>query len=98
MALTAAVALAGCLGHPAEPGGTVVAPVAPPPPRAEMPPSPPPRHEHYDWQPGYWRWNGRAYVWVPGHYAQRPHRMAVWVPGHWQRRQGGWIWIPGHWQ
>lgn len=49
------------------------------------------------WNPGHWRWDGRDWIWVPGHYVERPHRAAVWVPGHWDARPGGWVWIAGHW-
>ncbi len=45
-------------------------------------PPPPPRHERmpglrpgHAWVPGHWRWNGRDYVWMRGHYeARRPDR------------------------
>lgn len=65
-----------------------------PPPRHEIPPPPPPG-PRAAWQNGGWDWNGRGYVWRPGHYvAWRPHHE--WVPGHWGRR--GRVWIPAHWR
>lgn len=70
--------------------------VGPPPPVVETIPAPPtPRHV---WLPGYHRWSGHDYVWVPGHYVIRPHRHSVWVPGHWRHDRRGWYWIPGHWR
>jgi hypothetical protein len=75
----------------------VVVRIGPPPPvrREVIPVSPGPR---YVWTGGYYRFNGRAYVWVPGHYVIPPGRYTVWVPGHWVARQGGYIWIAGHWR
>lgn len=63
---------------------------------------PPPRYERvvvrpgYEWAPGYWRWNGRRYVWAGGRYiGSRPgHRWerSEWVHEgpHWRYRKGGW--------
>ncbi len=69
---------------------------APPPPPREVPPPVP--HAGWVWQPGYHRWDGHAYVWVPGSYAEPPHPHARWVPGHWANRGGGYVWIEGHWR
>src|ERR1700747_1650272 len=44
----------------------VIVHVAPPPVVVERP-GPPPR-AGYTWVGGYHRWDGRGYVWVPGHY------------------------------
>jgi hypothetical protein len=52
----------------------------------------------YVWTPGYHRWNGRTYVWVPGRYVIPPRPHAVWVPGHWERERRGWFWIAGTWR
>ncbi len=86
--------------------GRVVAPVPvvsvgyverePPPARFERIP-PPPGPEHV-WVAGYWSWDGRAYLWVPGAYQVRPRRGAVWVDGRWARRERGWIWVEGRWR
>lgn len=73
--------------------------IGPPPPQREVIPARPMGHRDWVWQPGYQRWDGRRYVWVPGAYAAPPYRGARWVPGHW--RNGGprgWVWIPGHWR
>jgi hypothetical protein len=50
------------------------------------------------WQPGYYRWNGRDYVWVEGRYERRPHARATWVAGHWAKARGGWYWVDGRWR
>jgi len=65
-----------------------------PAPRVEVvPPAPGPR---LAWEPGHWRWNGSAYLWVPGHYVEG--RVGVhWIDGHWANRAGAWVWVPGHW-
>ncbi len=55
--------------------------IGPPPPRpVEVVPAPPPVHRDWVWVPGYHRWDGHGYVWVPGSYRRPPHRGAVWVP------------------
>lgn len=69
-------------------------------------PPPAPRHEvipvapgpNYVWVAGFHRYDGHAYVWVPGHYVVPPHRHARWVPGHWAHRNGGYVWVEGHWR
>ena len=33
----------------------------------------------YVWIPGYQRWSGSAYVWVPGRWDRPPRARAVWV-------------------
>jgi hypothetical protein len=51
-------------------------------------PPPPPRHEFvpvapgpgYVLVPGFHQYDGRAYVWVPGHYVVAPRPHARWVP------------------
>jgi len=84
------------LGQAPPPG--MVAPSAPPPPPAEaVPPPPPGPPGAMVWQPGYWSWDGRAYVWVAGVYARRPHRHAMWVAPRWVAGPHGWVWEPGHW-
>lgn len=84
-------------GYP-PPGPEVFAPREPPPPRYERVPPPPRGRREWVWAPGYWRWSGRGYVWVGGHYVERPRHEAVWVPGHWAARGPQWVWIPPHWQ
>lgn len=97
--LTLGVLIVPLLG--AAPG---LAQTAPPPPlQAEVVPAPPPppRGAHarpWVWQPGYWRWNGRAYRWVSGHYVRGPRVGAVWVPGEWVVVRGRYVWHAGHWR
>jgi hypothetical protein len=50
------------------------------------------------WVDGYQRWNGRAYVWVPGRWAVPPHPRAVWVPARWVHDRHGWYVVKGHWR
>jgi hypothetical protein len=80
--------LAACVVEPANPYP------APPPLRVEV--VPPPPRPLVVWQPGTWHWNGASYVWLPGHYIERP-AGARWEHGHWGYRGGAWVWVPGHW-
>lgn len=68
----------------------------PPPPVHEVVPVAP--HRGWVWQPGYHRWDGARYVWVPGTYAEPPHPYARWVPGHWRNTPRGYVWVEGHWR
>src|SRR5262245_37593952 len=53
---------------------------------------------HHVWIAGYHRWDGRAYVWVPGRWELPPAHYHAWVPGHWVHHQKhGWYWADGHW-
>jgi hypothetical protein len=94
--LTAALATA--LGFATAAGAQVYVRVGPPPPpRHEvMPPRPP--HPGWAWHEGYHRWDGHAYVWVPGSYVQPPYEHARWVPGHWRNTPRGYVWVEGHWR
>jgi hypothetical protein len=70
--------------------------IAPPRARVEVRTvAPSPRHV---WIGGYHRWDGRAYVWVPGRWDLGPRPGAVWVAGHWKNTPDGWEWIEGHWR
>ena len=84
------------LGATVAAGAQIVVRIGPPPP-APREVIPPPRNG-FDWQPGYHRWDGAHYVWVPGAYAPVPHPGARWVPGHWANRGGGYVWVDGHWR
>ena len=71
--------------------------IGPPPPRVhEVVPRP--IHPGWVWQPGYHRWDGARYVWVPGVYAAPPRPGVRWVPGHWRNTPRGYVWIEGHWR
>ncbi|MDE1160460.1 MAG: hypothetical protein PW792_00785 [Acidobacteriaceae bacterium] len=93
--LTTVCGLCLAFGAAAAAEAQVYVHVGPPPPRREFRPAPRPG---YEWQPGYHRWDGHAYVWVPGAYAAPPRRGVHWVPGHWDRRHGGYFWVDGHWR
>jgi len=83
--------LAACVVEPAAPPNPYP---APPPLQAEIVPAPP--RPRVIWEPGTWHWNGAAYVWIAGHYIERPPG-GRWVHGHWAVRGGAWVWIPGGW-
>ncbi len=93
----AAVVLSGALSAtPALAGARVYVRVGPPAVRVEVRPvAPSPRHV---WIGGFHRWDGAAYVWVPGRWEIAPRTHAVWVPGHWRHTRHGWYWVPGHWR
>jgi len=74
----------------------IVVRIGPPPRVVER--RPPPPHEGAVWVQGYHRWDGNAYVWVPGEYRDPPHPHAAWVDGHWAHRSGGYVWVEGHWR
>jgi hypothetical protein len=76
---TATLLLVGCTEEvavrPPPPRPAVVVENAPPPGA----PAPPPLRVEVQgprpyaaavWHRGHWRWNGRRYVWVPGHWAR----------------------------
>ena len=92
--------LAGCVYHErtavTPSGEVVVVKEAPPEPRHEViGVAPSPSHV---WISGYWSYRNGRYVWVPGHYENRPHTASVWVAGHWDHTSRGWVWTPGHWE
>lgn len=69
-----------------------------PPPAVVVERPGPPLHAGWVWVPGYYRWNGRRYVWVSGYWANPPRPRAVWIPGRWVPRSGGYVWIAGYWR
>ena len=89
---TALLGLALTVGAPA---AQVYVRIGPPPPVVERP-GPPPR-AGYVWVAGFHRWDGRRYVWVPGHYVEPPRRYHHWIPGHWVQGPRGYYWREGHW-
>lgn len=98
--LASALAILPSAAQAQAPGVVIeMAPGAPPPPQVEVVPPPPPgRVEIVQWVPGRWRWDGRGWGWVPGHYVERPAHRAHWIPGHWDARPTGWVWVEGHWR
>jgi WXXGXW repeat (2 copies) len=92
--------LAGLLVLPASVFGDVkvrvYVPSPPPPAQVEViGVAPSSRHV---WIAGYHRWDGGAYVWVPGHWVVRPRPRAIWVKGHWSHHPRGWYWVEGRWR
>ena len=53
---------------------------------------------HYVWIRGYHRWDGGAYVWVPGRWETPPREHAVWIAPRWQHRGGHWVFVEGRWR
>jgi hypothetical protein len=51
----------------------------------------------YVWTGGYHRWDGHAYVWVPGAWVQPPRPGVHWVDHRWVHRGHGWVFVEGHW-
>ncbi len=100
--LLASVLLACCVERrvvePRPPAQTVY--IAKPPPAEVADPMPPPPDSLpvWAWQKGHWRWDGRAYVWYPGHWVERPQHVVEWVAPHWERHADGWVMIEGHWR
>ena len=50
------------------------------------------------WIDGYHRWDGNAYVWVPGRWDKPPRPHAHWIAHRWVKRGGGWVLVEGHWK
>jgi hypothetical protein len=74
---------------------TTIAPSAPPPPRVETIAVAPMRT--LVWIPGFWQWNGTAWVWISGSW-QRAEPGATWRPAEWRDRDGKiHVLIPGAW-
>ena len=68
-----------------------------PEPIQETMPKPPVTAEPLMWQPGYWEWNGKGYVWRQGQYVPATGHGNLWMPGYWQQGPAGWSWVPAHW-
>jgi WXXGXW repeat (2 copies) len=77
-------------------GQAVVVQVRPPHPIVEARVAAP--GPGYAWIAGYHRWDGRAYVWVPGRWELPPRAHARWVAHRWVHRNGGWVLVEGHWR
>ena len=87
---------AGCLMVCSAMAADVIIRVAPPRPLVEqrvVAPGP-----GYVWIPGFHRWDGRAYGWVPGRWERPPRPHAHWVAHRYVRRGGGWVYVEGHWR
>jgi hypothetical protein len=94
LTVAATVILATGVAH-----AQVVVRIGPPPRHAvEVVPAPSPAHRGWVWIPGYYRWDGRRYVWVGGRYVRPPRPGAVWVAGVWRPERGGQVWHAGYWR
>jgi hypothetical protein len=80
----------------AEPQGRLYVRVGPPAPIVEAAVIAPGRG--YVWTPGFYRWDGAAYVWARGRYVFPPRARAAWAPGHWVRGRRGWYFVDGRWR
>ena len=96
--LSAALILASALtaGACAGASGRVYVRSGPPPIRAEVVGVAP--GAGYVWVPGYYRHDGRAYVWVAGRWDRPPRVRARWVPAHWERDRRDYYFVEGHWR
>lgn len=74
---------------------TVEAPVAPPPVKVETPSVA--ASATLVWTPGYWAWDGRAYLWIEGAWRIPPSTGAQWVAPTWKPRRGRQALVPGGW-
>ena len=70
--------------------------VGPPAPIVEVRPVRP--GAEFVWVTGYHRWDGGAYVWVPGEWRRPPRARGRWAEGHWRHDRRGWYWVDGHWR
>ena len=77
----------------ARPGNPNVVMEAPPPLRVEPVPE---MRRGQVWVPGHWRWDGREYTWVAGHYNARRSGY-VWQPATWVQVNGRWEYREGVW-
>lgn len=77
---------------------TASAPVAPPPVKTEpTPPPAPAASASLVWTPGYWAWNGSAYIWIDGAWRIPPHSGATWVTPSWSAHGSVHVFVPGGW-
>lgn len=74
----------------------VLGPREPPPLRSEVVLARPGPEEAWVWRRGHWQWDGREFVWVGGHWTERPRPAMVWVPDRWEQRADRWVFIPGY--
>jgi hypothetical protein len=88
----------------APPVAPIAQPVAPPQPvavnvavTAAPPPPPPTVSVNMVWTPGYWSWNGTAYIWIEGAWRIPPQGEARWVAPTWTSRRGRFVLKPGGW-
>jgi len=96
MSLWAGIALTASLACvPPPPPGSMVVEREPPRDRVEVVVASP--GSGFVWVRGFWRWERREYVWVPGRWVRPERGFRTWVPGRWRHRRSGWYWVEGHW-
>ena len=86
----------GCLLAMSAMGTEVIVQVAPPRAMVEVRGRAP--HPGYVYQRGYYRWDGRAHVWVPGVWVAPPRPRARWVDHRWVHRGHDYVYVEGHWR
>lgn len=50
------------------------------------------------WINGYHKWDGHAFVWVPGRWEAAPHPNAKWEAAHWRHDHDNWVFVEGRWK
>jgi hypothetical protein len=79
-------ASATATANPTSANPTAVAPTSPPTPQVEViPVSPEP---DYLWTPGWWSWNGDAWIWFGGYWGYPSRPGHVWFNGHFYHGRG----------
>lgn len=74
---------------------TTTAPAAPPAEQVEeVPPAP---TTVAIWIPGFWQWDGAAWVWVAGSWQLRPSARATWRAPSWRASGATFVLVPGGW-
>lgn len=74
---------------------TTTAPAAPPAPQAETATVAPVRTAV--WLPGFWQWDGAAWVWIAGSWQLAPEARVTWRAPEWRPRGNVHVLIPGGW-
>jgi hypothetical protein len=74
---------------------TTTAPTAPPPVKVEAPPAAP--VATVVWVPGFWQWDGAAWIWIGGAYQLRPTASLTWRAPAWKPRGSVHVLVPGAW-
>jgi hypothetical protein len=72
----------------------IIVQVAPPEVRVETVPT---LRSGYVWQPGYWNYSNKHYVWIGGRQV-RERNGYHWVPHRWEEREGHWHMHNGYWE
>jgi hypothetical protein len=52
----------------------------------------------YVWIPGYHRWTGNEYVWIPGRWVLPPRAGATWVAPRYVQVGDAWVFHKGYWR